>query len=162
MGPGLQPLAEAINYPWASQLLYSALFQCSAFKQLHIFSSFSPTLYNPCLQPSLFFTTNPSYIRLPKLVFQLDSLLCAQTVGVEGWASAAPYSADGHPRNASSPWVWAAANHVASQCHWGAETTETEHFLCSQKQKTAFCSDIGSKCWACLIRWYVDSFFCFL
>lgn len=124
-----------------------------SLKQLHIFSSFSPSVHNPSLQPSLFFTTNPSCIRLPKLVFQLDSLPCAQTVGVKGWAShphTPPMAIPGmHPLSGSGPQptIWPPSVIEAPR-----ETRqETEHFLCSQKQKTAFCANIGSKCSACLI-----------
>lgn len=89
-----------------------------------LFFCFSPSVHNPSLQPSLFFTTNPSYIRLPKLLFSSGTHCCVRKLWEQRVGHLSPYTANGHPRNASSLWVWAAANHVASQCHRGAETTK--------------------------------------
>lgn len=101
----------------------------------------SPLAHNPSLQPSLFPsqpTHPPSYPPLHKtaetVVFKKDSpllLLCAETKGDQRVGHLNPHIASGHPRNASSLWVWATASHVASQCHRGAETEERQSTLLS-------------------------------
>lgn len=93
----------------------------------------SPLAHNPSLQPSLFPSqpTPPHYIRPPKLLFSSRTRRCCcccvrKLKGDQRVGHLNPHIANGHPRNASSVWVWATANHVASQCHRGAETEERQ------------------------------------
>lgn len=72
-----------------------------------------------------------SYIRLPKLLFSSGTHCCVWKLREQRVGYLSPYIANGHPRNASSLWVWAAANHVASQCHWGTETEKRRSTLLS-------------------------------
>lgn len=109
----------AIHQLWASQctqLCFNAQPETTSPR----FSS--PSVHNPSLQPSLYFTTSPGYIRLPKLLFSSGTRCCVRKLREQRVGHLSPYIASGHPRNASSLWVWAAANHVASQCHRGTET----------------------------------------
>lgn len=116
----------------------------------------SPLAHNPSLQPSLFPSqpTPPLHKTAETVVFKQDSLLllCTETKGDQRVGHLNPHIANGHPRNASSLWVWATANHVASQCHRGSETEERQSTLLSffffsllpEEQKAAFCSHSGS------------------
>lgn len=81
----------------------TTLFQCSSSNNLPSF--FSPSVHNPSLQPSLFFTTNPGYIRLPKLLFSSGTQCCVRKLWEqEGWASTLPMAIPGmHPLCGSGP-----------------------------------------------------------
>lgn len=118
--------------------------------------SIIPPSSPPVSSPPVF-----SYIRLPKLLFSSGTHCCVWKLREQRVGHLSPYIASGHPRNASSLWVWAAANHVASQCHRGAETEKKWSTLMSfvcffclpKKQETVFCSHrpIATTSWDCLI-----------
>lgn len=152
MAPARESLGEDINQPWESQLLYSTLFQSSVWNLPSSFFSPLFLLLHHSIIPSssLPLSLQPNPVTSDHWnCFPAGSHFCVRKLWEQRDGHPGPYTADGHPRNASSPWVWATANHVASQCHRGTETKKDGAlfeflFPPSKKQEASVCSYICS------------------